>query len=424
MKWRHEIFFFFLLAIKQSLRRKNCRRKKAKNVLLSQYMLRLPRQLPAFNVLMLLVLPTPRRYWMMTYNQSWFEQIWENRHQDIFSELWSKEFRMRPETFDFVVNLVQQNISKNDTNFRVAITPAKRVAIAVWRLSTGNSYRTVSKVFGVSKSVSVGILKAFCVEVMRIADRFISFPRNGPQTAMEIQKFKVFTGTILPQIVGAIDGMHVEIVSPSCDSKADYFSRKQKYTINTQAVIGSNLMFLDVATGFLGSMHDARMLRSTLVFQRAQSDQIMCTPLDVIEGNRVRPLLLGDGAYPVTTWILKPYAFNLNLNASEKRYNRHVSSARSAVERGFGLLKVRWRCLLKRLDILMENLSSTIITCCVLHNICQQQGDDYIDHDKILPAVLHHERMARRRRSMAMQNRVCNDGDTLKYIMKTYISNM
>ena len=329
MKWRHEK----KIAIKQSLRRKNCRRKKAKNVLLSQYMLRLPRQLPAFNVLMLLVLPTPRRYWMMTYNQSWFEQIWENRHQDIFSELWSKEFRMRLETFDFVVNLVQQNISKNDTNFRVAITPAKRVAIAVWRLSTGNSYRTVSKVFGVSKSVSLGILKAFCVEVVRIADRFISFPRSGPQTAMEIQKFNVFTGTILPQIVGAIDGTHVEIVSPSCDSKADYFSRKQKYTINTQAVIGSNFMFLDVATGFPGSMHDARMLRSTLVFQRAQSDQIMCTPLDVIEGNRVRPFLLRDGAYPVTTWILKPYAFNLNLNASEKRYNRHVSSARSAVER-------------------------------------------------------------------------------------------
>ena len=92
--------------------------------------------------------------------------------------------------------------------------------------------------------------------------------------------------------------------------------------------------------------------------------------------------------------------------------------------RGFGLLKVRWRCLLKRLDILMENISSTIITCCVLHNICQQQGDDYIDHDNILPAVLHHERMARRRRAIAMQNRVCNDGDTLKGIMKTYISNM
>ena len=40
----------------------------------------------------------------------------------------------------------------------------------------------------------------------------------------------------------------------------DYFCRKQKYTVNTQAVVGAGGIFLDVVTGFPGSINDARVL--------------------------------------------------------------------------------------------------------------------------------------------------------------------
>ena len=58
-------------------------------------------------------------------------------------------------------------------------------------------------------------------------------------------------------------------LKPDNESSVDYFSRKQKYTVHTQAVVGSNLIFLDVATGFPGSMDDARMLQQTKLYQDA-----------------------------------------------------------------------------------------------------------------------------------------------------------
>ena len=53
----------------------------------------------------------------------------------------------------------------------------------------------------------------------------------------------IFINSLIPPVVGAISETHIENLKPGNGSSADYFSRKQKYTINTQAVVGENLMF-------------------------------------------------------------------------------------------------------------------------------------------------------------------------------------
>ena len=55
--------------------------------------------------------------------------------------------------------------------------------------------------------------------------------------------------------------MHVGTSTAHTDKKIDYFCRKQKYSINTQAVVGGDLIFFDVTTGFLGSIHDSRLFK-------------------------------------------------------------------------------------------------------------------------------------------------------------------
>ena len=64
----------------------------------------------------------------------------------------------------------------------------------------------------------------------------------------------------------------------------------------------------------------------------------------------------------------------------------------------FGILKARWRCLLKRLYNQIEIVSSVAIRCCVLHDICQMNKDEYIDDDGILEEVLRQEWEAGQRR--------------------------
>ena len=58
---------------------------------------------------------TQRRYWAMEYEQSWYEKMWRKSHNDIYSELWQKEFRMSPSTFEYIIDLEEQNMAKADT---------------------------------------------------------------------------------------------------------------------------------------------------------------------------------------------------------------------------------------------------------------------------------------------------------------------
>ena len=74
-------------------------------------------------------------------------------------------------------------------------------------------------------------------------------------------------------------------------------------------------------------------------------------------------------------------------------FNRKLSGARVSVEQAFGILKARYRILLKRLDLLITNVSDIIVTCVVLHNFCHSQNDEYVDYDHILDELIRKERL-------------------------------
>ena len=82
----------------------------------------------------------------------------------------------------------------------------------------------------------------FCEAILEISHEFILFPTNSRETAIAIQKFRTFTESKIPQVVGVNDGTHIEILCVDSESRVDYFSRKQRYTINTQAAVPANLV--------------------------------------------------------------------------------------------------------------------------------------------------------------------------------------
>ena len=53
-------------------------------------------------------------------------------------------------------------------------------------------------------------------------------------------------------------------------------------------------MFLDISTGFPGSVHDARMLRASTLYQKCEANELHVYPEKIIEEMCVRALLLGD----------------------------------------------------------------------------------------------------------------------------------
>ena len=98
-------------------------------------------------------------------------------------------------------------------------------------------------------------------------------------------------------------------------------------------------MFLDLATGFPGSFHDSHLLRHTSLFVKANNKEILAEPEMFIENLTVRPLILGDGGYPLTSWLVRSYNFTQTLTSQEKRFSKLLSPAHVTVERAFRLLK-------------------------------------------------------------------------------------
>ena len=86
---------------------------------------------------------------------------------------------------------------------------------------------------------------------------------------------------------GAIDGSHISIKAPHIN-REDYFNRKQNYSINLQGVVDADAKFIDVSTGWPGSIHDARVLRLSTLSRRAENDVILTEPVRHINGVCVR----------------------------------------------------------------------------------------------------------------------------------------
>ena len=64
-------------------------------------------------------------------NKIWFTELWEKRNDENFGESFKEDFRIYPNKFVDGVNLVEGNISKEDTKLYKAIAVEKRVAIAL-----------------------------------------------------------------------------------------------------------------------------------------------------------------------------------------------------------------------------------------------------------------------------------------------------
>jgi len=202
------------------------------------------------------------------------------------------------------------------------------------------------------------------------AHRYIKWPEPH---AMAIYEREFYQLNNFPGVIGAVDGSHIAISAPTENSE-NYINRKGYHSIILQGICDYKLKFIDVFTGICGSVHDARVWRLSDIGTLIAQDEHRYFQ------NQYH--LLADSAYPLSNYILTPYRDNGHLTNVQRRYNTKLSKTRVVIERAFGTLKGRFRKLKYIYMYNTEMIPLVILTCCILHNICIDNEDAFINDNE------------------------------------------
>ena len=80
--------------------------------------------------------------------------------------------------------------------------------------------------------------------------------------------------------------------------------------------------------------------------------------------------ILGDAAYPLSTFLLTPDKDNGSLSEQQRNYNYVHSATRNTIERAFAQFKCKFPRM-RHMEVNdVKDASDFIVTTCVLHNYC------------------------------------------------------
>ena len=108
------------------------------------------------------------------------------------------------------------------------------------------------------------------------------------------------------------------------------------------AVVDAKYRFIWASVCYPGNSHDSIVLQSTHLWQEITENHAIPLICKYVHSVNVQPVILGDGAFPLKSWLMKPYV-NAAMTSQQKYFNYRLSRARMVTEAAYGQLKGRWR---------------------------------------------------------------------------------
>lgn len=139
------------------------------------------------------------------------------------------------------------------------------------------------------------------------------------------------------------------------------------------AVVDHNYRFVIADVGAFGSESDGGVFAQTS-FGQAIVNETVCETMRVPQDRTIPDVegpvpfyLVGDDAFPLKRYLLKPFA-GRNLPELEATFNYRLSRARRIVENAFGILAARWRIFRTCIIGAPEKIERYALACICLHN--------------------------------------------------------
>lgn len=144
------------------------------------------------------------------------------------------------------------------------------------------------------------------------------------------------------------------------------------------AICDANYKFLVVDIGAEGRQSDGGIFKKSSIGQALINGEADLPPAKQIsEDSSVLPhVLIGDEAFPLTTFLMRPYPGRSGLTVDEKIFNYRLSRARRMIESTFGIFVSQWRIFRKPIIANVENVHKIIEACVCLHNFIRNADNN------------------------------------------------
>jgi hypothetical protein len=120
-------------------------------------------------------------------------------------------------------------------------------------LATGDSFRTIAFSYRLGQSTVQQIVGEVCSAIIKnMLSECIPTPAEAEWENIATKFLNLWD---FPNCIGALDGKHVEIVTPS-NSGSNYFNYKKIFSVVLLASVDANYKFIAVDIGFYGKNSD------------------------------------------------------------------------------------------------------------------------------------------------------------------------
>ena len=320
------------------------------------------------------------KWYVKPRSTCWFEEYLFNIYTP---EMFYDILRMRRRTFDRLVCDLCPYIQGQHTHWRVSIGVEKKVVVTLFKLMHGVSIPLVADKAALGKSTVHEILRQVCSAICQHFGHLIAWPsgRRLMRCAAGFQSKQWF-----PNCIGAIDGSHIYIAAPSNTIvAADHRNRNKSFSILLQGVVDSNCYFTSINTGPPGSLHESAHFKSTELYRKVEQGIMGGFHDDPMAWDTrlpFPPYIVADRGYPLLSWCITHFKrgpMGNPLTREELWFNRKHSSTRMSVERGFGILKARFKEIDMKTSLKLDFLPTVVHSCCILHNILLASKDRTLD---------------------------------------------
>ena len=174
-----------------------------------------------------------------------------------------------------------------------------------------------------------------------------------------------------PNCIGCIDGKHIRIKKPE-KSGSMFYNYKSFFSIGLLAVTDANYKFIMINVGSYGKDNDAGVFDECAFRKAIELGRYTLPEPQLLPGSNIRApyVLLGDAAFPLKEYLLRPYPEKSTITSDDRgNFNYRLSRARMVVECSFGAITSKFRILNKSIETSVVKAVHIVKAICLLHNI-------------------------------------------------------